>query len=95
MRVFCTGVKIIDDVYADKGLDTIGKVFVPICSNENSFLMDYAQKHIHNNDSQNSDFRRCRLRFTHIAKHEPSFPNPEPYAHNNLLQNHRISVPKE
>ena len=46
------GAKVPVGVYVDKGLDSIGKVFVPIFSNEDSFLIEYAQRLIHNNDSQ-------------------------------------------
>lgn len=39
-------------VYVDKGLENIDKVFVPIFSSEDSYLIEYAQRFIHNNDSQ-------------------------------------------
>ena len=51
-RSIMAGAKVPVGVYVDKGLDSIGKVFVPIFSNEDSFLIEYAQRLIHNNDSQ-------------------------------------------
>ena len=52
MKVYRAAAKVPVSVYIDKGLDSIGKVFVPIFSNEDSFLIEYAQRLIHNNDSQ-------------------------------------------
>jgi len=39
-------------VYVDKGLENVNKIFVPIFGNEDFFLIEYAQRFIHNNDSQ-------------------------------------------
>jgi len=39
-------------VYVDKGLENVNKLFIPLFSNEDFFLIEYAQRFIHNNDSQ-------------------------------------------
>jgi len=39
-------------VYVDKGLENVNKLFIPIFSNEDFFLIEYAQRFIHNNDSE-------------------------------------------
>lgn len=46
------GAKVPVGVYVDKGQEKIDNIFVPIFSREDSFLVEYAQKFIHNNDSQ-------------------------------------------
>ena len=39
-------------ILIDKELQTVNQVFIPIFSSEDSFLIDYAQKLIFNNNSQ-------------------------------------------
>ena len=39
-------------VLIDKGLTYVNNIFIPIFSSNDSFLMDYAQKLIYNNDSK-------------------------------------------
>ncbi len=39
-------------ILVDKGLENLDAVFIPIFGNEDAFLMEYAQKLIHNNASQ-------------------------------------------
>lgn len=51
-RYIMLGAKVPVGVYIDKNLKEINKVFVPIFSSEDSFLIEYTQKLIHNNDSQ-------------------------------------------
>lgn len=51
-RYIMLSTKVPVGVYIDKNLKEINKVFVPIFSSEDSFLIEYAQKLIHNNDSQ-------------------------------------------
>lgn len=51
-RSIMVGAKVPVGIYVDKGIDKIDKIFIPIFSNEDSFLIEYAQRFIHNNDSQ-------------------------------------------
>jgi len=39
-------------LYVDKGLENVNKLFIPFFSNDDFFLIEYAQRFIHNNDSQ-------------------------------------------
>lgn len=51
-RHILTNVKIPVGVLIDKNLHKLNTIILPIYSNEDVFLMEYAQKLIHNNDSQ-------------------------------------------
>lgn len=51
-RSIMVGAKVPVGIYVDKGIDKIDKIFIPIFSSEDSFLIEYAQRFIHNNDSQ-------------------------------------------
>jgi len=51
-RAVMVSAKVPVGVYVDKKLENVNKIFVPIFSNEDFFLIEYAQRFIHNNDSQ-------------------------------------------
>ncbi|GEP51493.1 cation/H(+) antiporter [Flavobacterium noncentrifugens] len=51
-RQIVTKSKMAVGILVDKNLDDINKVFMPIFSEEDAFLIEYAQKLIHNNGSQ-------------------------------------------
>ena len=51
-RQIVTKSKMAVGILVDKNLDEINKVFMPIFSEEDAFLIEYAQKFIHNNGSQ-------------------------------------------
>lgn len=51
-RQIVTKSKMTVGILVDKNLDEINKVFMPIFSEEDAFLIEYAQKLIHNNGSQ-------------------------------------------
>jgi len=51
-RQIVTKSKMAVGILVDKNLDEINKVFIPVFSEEDAFLIEYAQKLIHNNGSQ-------------------------------------------
>ena len=51
-RQIVTKSKMAVGILVDKNLDEINKVFMPVFSEEDAFLIEYAQKLIHNNGSQ-------------------------------------------
>lgn len=51
-RQILTNSKMSVGVLVDKGLENLDTIFIPIFSNEDSFLIELAQKLIHNNGSQ-------------------------------------------
>lgn len=51
-RSIMNGVKLPVGVYVDKGNEKFDTVFIPILSNNDTFLVEFAQRLIHNNDSQ-------------------------------------------
>ncbi len=51
-RSIMNGAKLPVGVYIDKGNDKFDTLFIPILSNDDTFLVEVAQRFIHNNDSQ-------------------------------------------
>ncbi|MBQ0116483.1 MAG: cation:proton antiporter [Flavobacterium sp.] len=51
-RYILTNTKIPVGVFIDKNLENIDNIMIPIFSKEDVFLIEYAQKFIHNNDAQ-------------------------------------------
>ncbi len=77
-------------ILIDKELVTVTKVFVPIFSAEDSFLMDYAQKLIYNNNSQITLLDNNNLAKTNFVIESAIFSLENKHSDNISLMDERI-----
>lgn len=81
-------------ILVDKGLENINKVFIPFFTSQDSFLLDFAQKLIHNNGSQ-IVFLDALDQIKNTAVLQETIRSIEQIAPNHIMITHERTIRKE